>query len=202
MENNLLIIFVKNPELGKVKSRLAATIGEEEALNIYKQLLMHTYLTTKDQPVGKAVFYSDFVDHFDEWDNDLFQKHCQTGKALGERMSNAFDWAFDKGYKSVCIVGSDCYELDQQTLHDAFERLKTNDVVIGPSLDGGYYLIGMNKAHHFLFKNKSWSTGNVLKETIKDIKLRDMSAALLAVLRDIDVESDLKAMIASAKAKL
>lgn len=202
MKSSLLIIFVKNPELGKVKTRLAATIGEKEALKVYKQLLKHTYLITKNQPVDKVVYYSDFVDHFDEWDNDTFQKHCQTGRELGERMSNAFDWAFDKGYKNVCIIGSDCYELDQKTIQDAFDRLETNDIVIGPSLDGGYYLIGMKKPHHFLFKNKHWSTGLVLKETIKDIKLRNISACLLSVLRDVDVESDLKTMVAPTKAGL
>lgn len=202
MKNNLLIIFVKNPELGKVKTRLAATIGEEEALNVYKQLLTHTYLITKDQPEDKVVFYSDFVDHFDEWDNDLFEKHAQIGRGLGERMSNAFDWAFEKGYQSVCIIGSDCFELDQQIIKNAFERLKATDIVIGPSLDGGYYLIGMKKPHHFLFKNKHWSTGSVLKETIKDIKLRNISTCLLSVLQDVDVESDLKAMAISTKTKL
>lgn len=199
MEKNLLIIFVKNPELGKVKTRLAATIGEQEALRIYKQLLAHTWETTKDQPADKVVFYSDYVDFSDEWENDIFQKHRQEGADLGDRMFNAFQWGFSKGYSSVCIIGSDCYELNTKTINDAFERLKKSQVVIGPCLDGGYYLLGMNKLHNFLFKNKHWSTGSVLKETIKDIEKHNLSACLLAVLRDVDVESDLKVMTAPLK---
>lgn len=199
MKNNLLIILIKNPELGKVKTRLAASIGEEEALSVYKQLLEHTRLITQDFPFDKAVLYSDFVDHFDEWDNNIYQKHYQIGHELGERMMHAFDWGFQKGYESVCVIGSDCYELDQKTLEKAFEKLKQNDVVIGPSLDGGYYLIGMKHSHHFFFKNKHWSTGSVLKETIKDIEEHNLSACLLAVLRDVDVKNDLKTMTVSNK---
>lgn len=199
MKNNLLIILIKNPELGKVKTRLAASIGEEEALSVYKQLLEHTRLITQDFPFDKAVLYSDFVDHFDEWDNNIYQKHYQTGHELGERMMHAFDWGFQKGYEAVCVIGSDCYELDQKTLEKAFEKLKQNDVVIGPSLDGGYYLIGMKHSHRFFFINKHWSTGSVLKETIKDIEEHNLSACLLAVLRDVDVKNDLKTMTVSNK---
>lgn len=199
MKKNLLIIFVKNPELGKVKTRLAATIGEEEALNVYKQLLKHTLQITTALTTDKVVFYSDFVDHFDKWDNAVFEKHPQEGRELGERMDHAFQWAFGKGYESVCIIGSDCYELETHTIKDAFNRLKTNEVVIGPSLDGGYYLLGMKQPHPFLFKNKHWSTGSVLKETIRDIESHNLSACLLSVLRDVDVESDLKVMASPVK---
>ncbi len=199
MENNLLIILVKNPELGKVKTRLAASIGEEEALSVYKQLLEHTRLITQNLPFDKVVFYSDYVDHSDEWDNAIFQKHYQKGSELGERMMHALEWGFHKGYKAVCVIGSDCYELDEKIVTDAYLRLAEHDVVIGPSLDGGYYLIGMKERLPFLFRNKHWSSGSVLIETVKDIEENNLSACLLAVLRDVDVESDLKTMIVQNK---
>lgn len=199
MENRLLIILVKNPELGKVKTRLAASIGEEGALNVYKQLLEHTRNVTQDLPFDKAVFYSDYVDHNDEWDNTVYQKHHQGGGEFGVRVARAFEWGFENDYDHICVIGSDCYELETRILLDAFVRLGEHDVVIGPSLDGGYYLIGMKDPHLFLFRNKHWSAGAVLKETIEDIEEHDLSACLLAVLRDVDVERDLKAMIVQNK---
>lgn len=194
MKNNLLIILVKNPELGKVKTRLAVSIGEEEALNVYKQLLEHTRNVTQDLPFDKVIFYSDYVDHHDEWDNAVFQKQHQGGGGFGIRVVRAFEWGFEKGYSHICVIGSDCYELEAKIIADAFVKLSEHDIVIGPSLDGGYYLIGMKEPHPFLFRNKHWSAGSVLKETVKDIEAYNLSACLLAVLRDVDVESDLKTM--------
>lgn len=192
MKKELLIIFVKNPELGKVKTRLAATIGENKALNIYKKLLDHTRKTAINVQTDKVVFYSDFIDHSDEWEEKIFQKKVQNGAALGERMHNAFKWAFEKKYDAVCVIGSDCYELTEEVLIGAFKKLETKNVVVGPSFDGGYYLLGMTKLFPSLFKNKHWSTGTVFKETINDIEIHNLSASLLEVLHDVDVESDLK----------
>lgn len=199
MSNSLLIILVKNPELGKVKTRLAASIGEKEALNVYKQLLEHTRGITQSLPFDKVVFYSDYVDHHDEWDNAVYQKRHQGEGAFGDRLVRAFEWGFEQDYRNICVIGGDCYELESKILADAFLRLSEHDIVIGPSLDGGYYLIGMKGSHPFLFRNKHWGTGSVLKETVKDIEEHNLSACLLAVLRNVNVASDLKTMIVQNK---
>src|ERR687891_1294811 len=99
MKKNLLMIFVKNPQLGTVKTRLAATIGEENALKIYHHLLSHTHRISSPLQCHKAVFYSSFIDRDDRWRNDHYEKFLQTGDDLGERMYNAFDKGFILGYR-------------------------------------------------------------------------------------------------------
>lgn len=191
MKNQLLIIFVKNPELGKAKTRLAATIGDESALEVYKRLLNRTRDITQDVNADKVVFYNQFVDDQDLWHNDVYEKKLQIQGNLGEKMLNAFEWAFSSGYEQVCIIGSDCYDLTTEIIDGAFTSLQTNQAVIGPSEDGGYYLIGMSKFLPQVFKNKEWSTETVFSETIKDFEEGALSFETLTTLNDIDTEEDL-----------
>jgi len=144
MSKNLVMVFTRNPELGKVKTRLAKTIGNESALNIYKFLLNHTEIAIRGINCDKAVYYSIKVRNNDIWDKTVYQKHQQKGNDLGERMHNAFREAFSKGYKKVVIVGSDLYDLEAKDINYAFEQLSKCDVVIGPAVDGGYYLLGFS----------------------------------------------------------
>lgn len=189
MNDQLLIIFVKNPILGQVKTRLANTIGEEAALLIYKQLLDHTYKITADLNCDKAVYYSHQIDVGDLWEPGYIKK-LQEGADLGIRMMAAFAWALKK-YQKVCIIGSDCYELDSQIIREAFVALEEYDVVTGPTEDGGYYLLGMTHMIPQLFQNKSWSTDQVMKQTAMDIQSLQLSALSLPKLRDVDEEQDL-----------
>ena len=106
-------------------------------------------------------------------------------------MKNAFEASFAQGYKKVCIIGSDCYELDTHILEEAFAQLDRKEVVIGPAKDGGYYLLGMRKMHMHLFENKKWSTSSVLSDTLNDLKEANLSFYLLPELTDIDEEKDL-----------
>ncbi|MDQ3291583.1 MAG: TIGR04282 family arsenosugar biosynthesis glycosyltransferase, partial [Bacteroidota bacterium] len=165
MIRKLLLIFVKNEIPGKVKSRLAATIGEEKALQVYQVLLKRTYEITLTLPFTKAVYYSDFVQE-DFWSPPFYENYVQAGQDLGERMQNAFEKAFEAGYEQVCIIGSDCYELTEEIILQAFDKLDRNDVVIGPAQDGGYYLLGMKALHESFFMGKSWSTDSVLPDTL------------------------------------
>lgn len=190
-EKNLLIIFYRNPELGKVKSRLAVTIGEERALAIYLLMAAHARTTALTIPVDKVVYYSRFIDTEDNWSNSDFQKRLQHGEDLGEKMKHAFEESFLVGYESVCIIGTDCLELTKDILKEAFESLKHQDAVIGPAADGGYYLLGMNRMIPELFGNKKWSTSTVCENTIEDLKLLQRNHHLLPVLHDVDSESDL-----------
>jgi uncharacterized protein len=186
---NALIIFVRNPVLGKVKTRLAATIGNEKTLMLYKHLLQHTQAITANLPVTKFVFYADYINEDDLWNG--FEKRLQHGDDLGERMKNAFAELFDAGFKNICIIGSDCYELSSNILADAFEKLHTTAVVAGPVSDGGYYILGMNKPVPDFFMNKEWSTDTVFADTLKDAAALNLNLYQLPMLNDIDTEADL-----------
>jgi len=190
VSKNLIIIFTRNPELGKVKTRLAKTVGNESALNIYKYLLNHTEQTIRNINSDKAVYYSVKVRDNDIWDNSIYQKHLQKGDDLGIRMLNAFDNAFHNNYKKVIIFGSDLFDLQPKHIEEAFNKLEDNDVVIGPAKDGGYYLLGMKTLHPQVFKNKVWGTSTVFKDTIND--LQNESVFLLEELNDIDTYDDMK----------
>lgn len=185
------MIFVKNPELGKAKTRLAATIGDEKALQIYKKLLTRTKEVTEAVGVDLEVHYNQFIDQNDLWDNERYHKELQISGELGEKMEHAFQKAFDKGYERVAIIGSDCYDLNTDILKNAFDQLSKHDFVIGPSFDGGYYLLGMRQFSPQLFANKQWSTETVFRDTQADIRMSGLSLHLLQTLSDIDTEQDL-----------
>ncbi len=186
----VLLIFVKNPVLGKVKTRLAQTVGEHKALEIYLQLLKHTAHVTSEAACDKAVFYSDFVEENDIWPNEKYQKRLQQGNDLGQRMHEAFSWALGQNYKQVVIIGSDCPQLSTAIIDEAFTYLQTHDAVIGPAVDGGYYLLGMKHLIPELFRNKSWSSSTVLTHTLADLQRLNLSCKQLPTLHDIDEEKD------------
>ena len=225
---NALIIFIKNPQLGKVKTRLAKTVGNEKALEIYLELSKITRencqmsLRGARQLRGQSdiqpyVFYSDFINTNDDWSNDIFKKAVQSGEDLGDRMSNAFLFIL-QNHAKACIIGSDCPTLSVAILESAFEALDNHDFVVGPSTDGGYYLLGMNAPQdggfrksdfgfrdtlpkseianpkltppQYLFENMVWSTENVLSETLQRMKAHGKTVALLPELTDVDEEKD------------
>ncbi len=191
MNNRLLIIFQKNPLPGKVKTRLAAEVGEMKALSIYKMLIRKTYEAIRDVSCTQWVFYNEFIDKSDIWDPKHYDKFLQSGKSLGEKMKNAFKKGFGSGYKKICIIGTDCYGLTANVVENAFEKLGDHDYVIGPAADGGYYLLGMKNLNQSLFENKQWSTDSVLKDTIYDIETNNQTCFLLPELTDIDQKDDL-----------
>lgn len=190
MNKHALLIFAKNPVAGKVKTRLAATIGNEAALVVYHKLLQHTFKSTQDLDLDKFVFYSEFKEEDDLWKKG-FSKELQTGNHLGERMRNAFDLILNKGYQKAVIIGTDCPYIDAEIIEDAFKVLNSSDIVIGPAEDGGYYLIGIKMNHSELFENIQWSTNSVLSATIEKCIELKLSYSLLKLLNDIDDEQDL-----------
>lgn len=191
MAKKLLIILTKNPELGKGKSRLAATIGKENALIIFKELINHTVTITKDLPTDKWVFYSDYIGDNEYFEDSIYHKFLQEGYDLGDRMRNAFNQAFESGYEQVVMIGSDCYQLTSNELIKGFKILNSNDFVFGPAEDGGYYLIGTRTSFTKVFDNKTWSTATVLYEAIRDVEGADLTFDTLATLSDVDYEEDL-----------
>ena len=187
----VILIFAKNLIYGKVKTRLAATAGNDVAFSVYKELLQHTKEITKDINIDKIVFYSDPIEALDIWSDETFNKQIQNGNDLGERMQNAFAYAFKNGYEEAIIIGTDCFELTSLIINQAFSHLKDNDIVIGPAEDGGYYLLGMKKLHTELFQDISWSTAYVLQQTVAICSKENLTYQLLQELSDIDDEKDL-----------
>ncbi len=190
MTNSALIIFTRNPELGKCKTRLAKSIGNEEALHVYKYLLQHTANEAKKVDCTRFVYYSEKIRTKDIWDDTCFIKKQQHGDDLGQRMKNAFTDCFSLGYDKVVIVGSDLLDLSEKIIEKAFLKLNENDAVIGPAEDGGYYLLGLTQAFPEVFNITDWGTQTVYKETIA--KLISKKTAVLKILNDIDYLEDLK----------
>ncbi len=192
--NPAVIVFLKAPVAGKVKTRLAAKIGDDQALQVYKQLLRHTFhvlnhseaevflfLTEKDEKGGLP---------FKMPKSQIFY---QTGEGLGMRMRNAFEKVFQLGFGPAIIIGTDNIEIRPEHLSQAFDVLQSHDTVIGPSNDGGYYLLGMNSFQAQLFQDISWSSSVVLEQSIEKIVNSGLSYRLLPELVDIDEYEDLQA---------
>jgi len=188
-EEELLLIFTRNPEPGKCKTRLAASIGDHAALKIYRFLLQHTASITQELRSAKRVCYFPSILENDIWDRRYYQKALQKGSNLGQRMEEAFEKGFADGYSRIIIIGSDMYDLDQSALEKAFQKLKKADYVLGPASDGGYYLLGMKRLTPMVFKNKDWGSNSVLRDTLKD--LHGKTVELLPVKNDVDVLDDI-----------
>ncbi len=184
---NALIIFVRKPELGKVKTRLAAQIGNEKALEVYIKLLDHTQTICTTIKADKYLFGTESK-HDIYWDG--FLQACQQGEDLGTRMMNAFNFLLKKEYDKVVIIGSDCISLTENIIENAFIELEENDAVIGPSEDGGYYLLGLKSLHTDIFNNKNWSTDSVFSDTINSFNELHLRYSVLPVLSDVDEAKD------------
>ena len=170
MSKNIIIVFTRNPELGKVKTRLAQTIGNNATLEVYINLLQHTEHVLNSLNCDVAVYYSEKIEQDDIWNKQQYTKFLQHGNHLGERMYNAFQQQFNLQYNKVVIVGSDLFDLKPQHITQAFKALEQTDAVIGPAKDGGYYLLGMTSLIRKVFDNKIWSSDTVLSDTIKDLQ--------------------------------
>ncbi len=192
MGKNKVIVFVKNPVPGKVKTRLAKTIGNKQALEIYLELLSITRQEVLKVQADKEVWYAWKVINDDIWDEDIFYKKVQVQGDLGEKMKHAFHTSFLDGYKKVVLIGSDCPTLTRQILEEAYEKLENHDVVFGPSKDGGYYLIGMRSFHPQVLEDINWSTEQVMAQTEKQAQEIGLTLAKLKPLNDIDTEEDWK----------
>lgn len=190
MNEKLVIVFTRNPELGKCKTRLAASIGNENALDVYKKLILHTSHCIQQVDADAVVFYTEKIQLKDAWPDEDFQKQIQIEGHLGDKMQEAFEWGFAKGYAKICIIGSDLFSLETSDINEAFLQLEKTDLVFGPAEDGGYYLMGMKKLHPEAFLNKAWSTKMVLKETLE--VLQGKSVTLLPIKNDIDTLEDLR----------
>ncbi|SOD82372.1 TIGR04282 family arsenosugar biosynthesis glycosyltransferase [Spirosoma fluviale] len=188
MAGDHLIVFVKNPVPGQVKTRIARTVGNDKAVAVYRHLLRYTQDVVRSFEVRCGVYYGDFINPDDGWTG--YQKYQQTGEDLGERMSHAFREQFSAGAEKVVIIGSDCLDITPVHLKQAFDRLNTTDVVIGPATDGGYYLLGMTQYHPFLFQDMPWSQPELCQRTEAAIRQNGLTFKRLEQLTDIDEWAD------------
>jgi len=191
MDTPLLIVFSRNPEKGKVKTRLASATDDDFALGVYEKLREITKRAVREYGGDIAVYYADHLPERDLFSASATSVFVQKGEDLGIRMLNAFRQAFSDGYKRVALIGTDCPDLSAAILGDAFSLLEMNEAVIGPAEDGGYYLIGLRSLIPELFTGKAWSTPFVCDEAIKTLERHGMGFALLPELRDIDTLDDL-----------
>lgn len=187
---NLLIVFTKNIELGKVKTRLAKSIGDEAALDVYKQLVEITERETiAVSNTDLHIYYTNFIDQ-NHWPEAT--KFIQVDGDLGDKMGQAFQHGFSLGYDRVVGIGSDLPDIRSNIIEEVFTALKNTDTVFGPATDGGYYLLGMNQFYPSIFTNKPWSTDELLNVTITELEHEQCSIRLLQEFNDIDTLEDLE----------
>lgn len=195
MKQNALLIFLKFPQEGMVKTRLAEDIGQDKALKVYRILVEATLNAAGDETgYDRFIFYTPEIgeDRIKRWLGSKYKVLPQATGNLGERLTAAFKVAFTKGAKRVVAIGSDCLFVDRELIKSAFSMLKKKDVVIGPSLDGGYYLIGTSHFFKSLFCDIDWGSSNVLEQTKDRIKRRAVILGTLPHHYDIDTLADLK----------
>ncbi len=194
MHENVLILFVREPVEGQVKTRLAAALGERAACEFYKAFLKDLAVKVKGlSDYERIVYYVYGVGS--EFLRDVFPDYpltLQQGVHLGERMLLAFLEAFKEGAKKVVLIGSDCPDLPAEIIGEAFDMLDSHDAVFGPCTDGGYYLVGMKGFCPELFEQIEWGTGKVLQETLQRAERSYIQVGLLKEWSDIDTIEDLK----------
>ncbi len=183
-----LVVFLRLPEKGKVKTRLAATLGEEAALEIYKKLVSITLDIVIRSEIPTYLFYTDGLPPASTRDA-RFSYHIQADGDLGSRMADALSFVLSLHQKAL-IIGTDCPGLTPEILDAGYRSLDEKDIVLGPADDGGYYLLGCIELHPALFANIKWSTPSVMDQTIEKIKEANLSYCLLEKLHDIDTAED------------
>ena len=193
MARNLLIIFVKAPRRGAVKTRIADAIGAQAACDAYLALVEVLIGNLRTLP-NVQVRYTpdDALLEIPNWLQPTWTSDAQGQGDLGERLKRAFKDAFATGAERIVIIGSDCPEVNEQDIQSAWAALEDHDVVLGPAEDGGYWLIGLRAEQRALFENISWSTNAVFEQTVARANSANLSIDLLRKLHDIDTIDDLK----------
>ena len=189
-----LLLFVKYPEPGRVKTRLAAKVGAHEAAEIYRKLVAAvckllpenvTTIVCYDPPERRAEIESWLAPQLPPG----AQYHPQAAGGLTPRLVDAFAHAFQAGVEQVAVIGSDCIELTPAIFAGTWQSLESHDMAIGPGEDGGYYLLALKQPEPRLFADIPWSTDTVLAKTLQQAKACGLSVHLLPVLRDVDDEN-------------
>ena len=186
----VVVLMLKAPRLGQVKTRLAAAIGEGAALEVYRRLAERQLAAV---PPGWSVAIhftppeaeSEMIDWLGSLRPDL-RFVAQSEGTLGARLTSAFDAEFRLGSGRVLVIGGDCPGLSGGILNSAASALEVSAIVLGPAIDGGYYLIGLKEPCPELFKGIDWSTAAVLAQTLARIRASNLEWATLPILEDVD----------------
>jgi rSAM/selenodomain-associated transferase 1 len=195
-DKSIVLLFIKAPFKGQVKSRLAMAVGEEPALELYKNFTLDIIdaLSASGYPFRICFYPRDAEEAITTWLIG-YPTAPQAGSDLGERMELAFKKIFSEGFTRAILIGSDIPDLTQAVFHEALESLIKNDAVIGPAADGGYYLIGFNQRSFLpgIFRGIPWSTDTVFRETMDILHGSSLRVHLLPQWKDVDTLEDLKA---------
>ncbi len=196
-DTSIILIFMKVPVRGRVKSRLASAVGEDAALELYRNFSLDVIGTVRETgyPFRICFHPPEYEGMVSAWLGEGCSLEAQRGNNLGERMENAFACFFSEGFERAVLIGSDIPDLPASVLHESISSLDTNDLVIGPAFDGGYYLIGFRRQSFLprLFHGVAWGTGTVFRETMAIVQASGLTAHRLLQWRDIDTIEDLKA---------
>lgn len=193
-----LVVMAKAPRAGEVKTRLLGALSPEEAKRLYVAFLSDTFALMEDvkeerESLALALCYTPEgeVEAFEEVEREGSLMIPQRGQDLGERLTNCFADLFALGFDSVVVIGADSPTLPGEFVFDAFECFETDDdVVIGPTEDGGYYLIGMRKLHKRIFEDIPWSSAGALDATVDRARETELNLVLLPEWRDVDTPED------------
>ena len=200
---SIILLFIKAPVRGQVKSRLAAAIGNETALELYKNFILDIIDTVNKTgyPFRICYYPPDAGAEVSSWLAGQYRIMPQHGGDLGERMENAFTRCFSEGFERAILIGSDLPDLTPAVLQEAMSSLAENDVVIGPASDGGYYLIGFHKLTLLprVFHAIPWSTGTVFQETTAILQNSSLSMHQAPKWNDVDTVEDLRALCKRSK---
>jgi uncharacterized protein len=195
-----ILVFIKSPKKGHVKSRLAAAIGEEQACRLYEYFVLDLLGTLREAAecgnyALKVCFHPpESGKQIATWLGSRYDYLPQRGADLGEKMKNAFRDIFAGGYEEILLVGSDLPDLPGRIIHDAFTSLARHGAVIGPTQDGGYYLIGFRSGCFLpdIFAGIPWSTAEVFERTMAAFKFRNRDVSILPAWQDMDTPEDLE----------
>jgi rSAM/selenodomain-associated transferase 1 len=195
---NSLVIFVKAPVAGKVKTRLQVPLNAAQVARMYEAFVRDT--VSGARLCGEAAVSIAYEPHPNRpdlsWLKDAPSWFEQAEGDLGARLIAAFDRAFDAGAARAVVIGSDCPDLEPEIIRQAFTLLDDTPAVLGPAMDGGYYLIGLREPMPHLFTMMEWSGPEVLKRTMERLRLRGDDFKLLPERADVDTFGDLKALAA------
>lgn len=192
---NTLIIFLKYPEAGKVKTRLAKDIGNNEAARIYSLMTLNIIESVVAPECYNTIIFYDPPEKEQEIKNWVGKKEIQyapqEGNTLGDRISNAFKVVFSSGIEKAVIIGTDCLDVSSDIINVAIHLLDETEVVLGPAEDGGYYILALNKYRPEIFQDIDWSTKHVLEQTVLKIVENKLTYHKLKTLKDIDTVEDI-----------
>jgi len=201
---DVLIIFLKYPEPGSVKTRLAKTIGDDKAASLYSVFTQKIFKDTANIAYRRMIFFTpeEKLDSLKKWLKADVIFYPQRGKSLGDRLVRAFETAFKEGARRVIAIGTDSPLIDHKIILKAFNALSGKEAVIGPTEDGGYYLIGLSRPFlRSVFQKIRWGSGEVFRQTLDRMRSGGLRFKILAEERDIDDERSLMALLADIRSK-